>query len=223
MVYVHLFCAGLMTAAAALITVVEPGFWSIFGLVFFGASLAGGEAERRGRLDDKTRARLDPFRLRRGDVDGYGWLLRVLADMDGRTPRARRRSRIALDAITEDERLMDGLIVHSRRHQISVAVFAKRLRRWGAGGLAPVLASLHEDGRTREAAVTVMGLRVRPAHLPFLVERAVDWVPEVRAAAHEVLRAQLKQRPQLLPPARLAYARVARRKHAPALSQLIGI
>ncbi|MEU7876554.1 hypothetical protein [Dactylosporangium sp. NPDC049140] len=221
--YVHLFCAGLMTAAAALVTVVEPGFWSIFGLVFFGFSLVLAEATRRGRLDDKTRARLEPFllRLRRGDVDGYGWLLRVLADMDGRTPRARRRSRIALDAITADERLMDGLIVHCRRRQISVGPFVKRLGRWGAGGLAPMLASLHTDGRARETAVTAMGRRVRPAHLPLLVERAVDWVPEVRAAAHEVLRTQLGQRPELLPPARLAYARIARRKHAPALAQLI--
>ncbi|GAA2332429.1 hypothetical protein [Dactylosporangium salmoneum] len=221
--HVHLFCAGLMTAASALLTVAEPGFWPTFGLVFFGFSLVLAEAVRRKRLDDKTRARLEPFllRLRPGDVDGYGWLLRVLADLDGRTPRGRRRSRVALDVIVADERLLEGLIVHCRRREISVEVFAERLGRRGAGGLAPALASLHADGRAREAAVLVMGRRVRPAHLPFLVERAVDWVPEVRAAAHEVLRTRLGQNLELRLRARHAYERVARRKHAPALAQLI--
>ncbi|GAA3209976.1 hypothetical protein ACFO1B_56500 [Dactylosporangium siamense] len=222
-VHVHWCCAALMTAASALITVVEPAFWSVFGLVFFGLSLALAEATRRQRLDDKVRNRLDPFlgRLRRGDVDGYGWLLRVLATMDGRTPRARRRSRVALAAITADERLLDGLLVHCRRHQLSVAVFAERLGRRGTAGLTPVLASLHPDGHARQAAVTAIGPRLHPAHLPFLVERAVDWVPEVRAAAHQVLRTGLGRRPDLELPAGRAYARVARRKHAPALSQLI--
>lgn len=190
---------------------------------FFGASLVLAEATRRQRLDDRTRARVAPFlrRLRRGDIDGYGWLLRVLADMDGRTPRGRRRSRVALDAIAADERLMDGLLVHCRRRRLGVEVFVERLRRRSAGGLTPPLASLHPDGHVREAAVTAMGRRVRPAHLPFLVERAVDWVPEVRAAAHQALRTGLGQRPGLLPPARPVSARIARRAHAPALARLL--
>lgn len=172
---------------------------------------------------EQARARIGPFlrRLRRDNVDGYAWLLRVLANMDGCTPRARRRSRVALDVIAANERLVDGLFVHCRRRQISVAVFADRLGRFGAGVLVPVLASLHPDGRIREAAVTAMARRLRPAHLPFLVERAVDWVPEVRTAAHDVLRTQLGRRPELLPQAKSAYARIARRKHAPALAQLI--
>ncbi|GAB3850938.1 HEAT repeat domain-containing protein [Dactylosporangium cerinum] len=213
-----------MTAASALITVVEPAFWSVFGLLFFGFGLVLAEATRRQRLDDVTRNRLEPFlgRLRRGDVDGYGWLLKVLATIDGRTPRARRRSRVALAAITADERLLDGLIWHCRHRQISVAVFAERLGRPGAAGLTPVLASLHPDGHVRQAAVTAMGRRpLRPAHLPFLLERANDWVPEVRAAAHEVLRSQLGQHPGLLAPARMAFERVARRRHAPTLRDLI--
>lgn len=142
--------------------------------------------------------------LKRGNVEGYAWLLRVLADMDGRTPRARRRTRVALELIAANERLMDGLFVHCRRNEVSVAVFADRLGRFGTGKHAPVLASLHPDGQVREAAVKAMALRLRPAYVPFLVERAVDWVPEVRTAAHDVLRAQLGQRPELVSPARSA-------------------
>jgi hypothetical protein len=223
-VYVHWPCAALMTAASALITVVEPAFWSVFGLVFSGFSLVLAEATRRQRLDDKTCNRLEPFlqRLGRRDVDGYRWLLRVLATIDGRTPRAHRRSRVALAAIAADERLLDGLIWHCRHGQVSVAVFAGRLGRLGAAGLAPVLASLHPDGHIRQAAVTAMGRNpVGFAHLPFLMERANDWVPEVRAATHQVLRSQLGQHPGLSAPARHAFERVARRRHAPALRALI--
>ncbi|MDG6105600.1 hypothetical protein Daura_13365 [Dactylosporangium aurantiacum] len=221
----NLCCAWLMTAAAAFVVVIEPGLRSVLAFLFFGSGLVLAEGTRRARLDDRTRARVEPFRrrLRRGDVDGYGWLLRVLADLDGRTPRARRRSRVALDAIAAEQRLMDGLIVHCRRRQVSVAVFAGRLGRWGAGALTPALASLHPDGRVREAAVTAMGRRTRAGHLPFLVERAVDWVPQVRAAAHGVLRTLLERRPQLLAPAGPAAARVARRRHAPALQRLLDV
>lgn len=68
---------------------VEPSFWAIVGGLLFGFPTALAEAQRRARLDDKARARMGPFlrRLRRGNVDGYAWLLRVLAKMDGRTPR----------------------------------------------------------------------------------------------------------------------------------------
>ena len=216
-----LFLAGLLTAVSALVLVVDP-VAGVTGLLCFGFCLCLAEVQRRARVDNRTRARIEPFlhRLRRGNVDGYVWLLKVLADMDGRTPRARRRSRIALGLIATNAILMDGLFVHSRRREISVAVFGDRLRRFGAGVLVPALASLHPDGRIRQAAVTAMSWRFRPAHLPFLIERAVDWVPAVRSAAHDILGKQLRRR-DLLRRATTSYARVARRKHAPELERLI--
>ncbi|WP_155386011.1 hypothetical protein [Catellatospora paridis] len=214
-----------MTAASTLILVVEPSVMAILVWLFFGFGLVGTEAGRRALVDEKARARIGPFlrQLRRGNVDGYVWLLRTLADVEGLPRWSRRRGRITLDAIAADEQLMNGLLVHCRRRQISVAAFADRLGRWGAGVLVPPLASLHPDGRVREAAVVAMARRLRTAHVPFLIERAVDWVPEVRTAAHAVLKAELGQHPGLLPHARVAYARVSRRKHAPAVARLLGL
>jgi hypothetical protein len=158
-----------------------------------------------------------PFlgRLDRRTVDGYIWLLWRLAKLDGRTWRARRRVRIALTAIGGDVRLLDGLFVHCRQRQLSVDAFTRP----GRSTLNAALASLHPDGRIREAAVAAMGRRMRPEHVPFLMERTVDWVPEVRIAALEVLR----KKTELWPQARSAYTRVARRKHAPAVAELLGL
>jgi hypothetical protein len=220
--YLFLINCGLLTAASAAVIVREP-IWAVPGVLLFGSAFGVAEANRREHLDARTRERLAPFlgRLRCGRRDGYDWLLQVLAGMDGRTPRARRRSRVALAAIAADRQLMNGLFIHTRHRHLSVAVFAARLGRAGSGALVPALASLHSDGRIRQAAVIEMGDRLSPASLPFLFERTVDWAPEVRAAARDTLRTQLRHQPDLLPTARAAYARIARRKHAAEVGQLL--
>ncbi|GAB4054236.1 hypothetical protein [Catellatospora paridis] len=220
--HLPLSAAGAMTAASAMVLVANP-VWGTAGVLLFGFGTVRLERQRRVLGDDEIRARISPFRqLRRGDVDGFAWLLRVLAEIDGRSPRARRNARIALETIAAEDRLMRSLIFHCRRNDVSVEVFRDRLRRFGTGTLAATLASLHPDGRVRVAAVAAMGRRLRPVHLPFLVERTVDWAPQVRTPAQRVLRRQLRRRPALLPQVRAAYARVARRRHAPVVAQLIG-
>ncbi len=60
---------------------------------------------------------------------------------------------------------------------------------------APMLVQLlmcHPDGRVREAAIRMANLRPdRGRELRFLLVRLNDWVPEVRRAASEALRARL--------------------------------
>ncbi|MER7004087.1 hypothetical protein ABT297_13730 [Dactylosporangium sp. NPDC000555] len=87
--------------------------------------------------------------------------------------------------------------------------------------LTSALASLHADGHVREAAVVAMGDQLRPAHLRFLVQLAVDWVPEVRAAALRVLGTAFGERPALRLPAVRAAAKVIRHKHALCMADLI--
>jgi hypothetical protein len=214
--YLHLFTAGLMTSASLLVVFVDP-LTAAVGIVFFGAGLALAVAQRIQYLNERTTAMVKPFlgRLDRRNADGYVWLLWRLAKLDGRTPRARRRVRIALTAIGGDARLLDGLFVHCRQRRLSVDAFTRPNR----STLHAALASLHPDGRIRQAAVAAMGRRMRPEHMPFLMERAVDWVPEVRAAALGVLQ----ERAEMWPQARSAYQRVARRKHAPAVAELLGL
>jgi len=50
----------------------------------------------------------------------------------------------------------------------------------------------HADGFKREEAVRRLGVRGDPAALPYLIERANDWVPQVREAAYDVLIQLLK-------------------------------
>jgi hypothetical protein len=217
-----LACGVLMTLASALVLLVDPWF-ALLGLLMFGGSTIILESTRRARLAERTRARLSPFvsGLRRGNADGFRWLLTVLAKLDGRHPGARRRALVALKTIAENERLLDGLIFHSRHGHVDLAVFSRRLSAPGASSLVAALASLHPDGHIREAAVRAMARRLRPAHLPFLLERAVDWFPQVRTLAQTALRFELARRPALLPQARSAYARIARRAHAAQIAQVI--
>ncbi|MFD0599810.1 hypothetical protein ACFQZ4_51995 [Catellatospora coxensis] len=199
--HLPLAAAGAMIAVSATVAVANP-VWGSGGVALFGYGAIRIEMQRRVLADDETRARIAPFRqLRRGDVDGFAWLLQVLAEFDSRLPRTRRDARIALAAIAAEHLLMRGLIFHCRRRDVSVEVFQDRLRRFGTGPLACALASLHPDGQVRAAAVAAMGRRLQPAQLPFLLERTVDWAPQVRTAAQHVLHSRLRRQPALLPPA----------------------
>ena len=72
------------------------------------------------------------------------------------------------------------------------------LARWGTAllsqpGLADLLAmSSSLNGFKRENAVRRLGMLGNPASIPYLIERANDWVPQVRAAAYDALIRMLK-------------------------------
>jgi hypothetical protein len=211
-----------LSAACVLVIVVQPD-WAVVKFLLFGGCAAFFLMIRRHLLAYEVRVRLRPFLggVRRGDVDGVGWLLEALAAMDGWTPYARRRARAALAAVVSSEQLLEALIFHGRRGHVSVAAFSKRIGSRFAGPLAESLASLDPDGRVRESAVLAMARRPCPDQLRFLVERSADWVPQVRSAAQQALRTQLAQWPELVPRAQAASHRIARRAHAAEVFNLV--
>jgi HEAT repeat protein len=50
------------------------------------------------------------------------------------------------------------------------------------------LATLHRSGYVREAALAALADRPHPGALPFVLARANDWVPELRALAYGIVR-----------------------------------
>jgi len=62
------------------------------------------------------------------------------------------------------------------------------------GAEVPLLgmASFHRDGFVREQAVELLAQRHDGGELPYLLIRANDWVPQVREAAQEAIRARLQ-------------------------------
>ena len=54
------------------------------------------------------------------------------------------------------------------------------------------IASFHQNGYVREAAINRLALVTTGAELPFLILRVNDWVPNVRDAANETIRSRLK-------------------------------
>src|ERR1041385_4525609 len=59
---------------------------------------------------------------------------------------------------------------------------------WPPPGFVELLAmSSHASGFKRENAVRRLGMLGNPLALPYLIERANDWVPQVRAAARDAL------------------------------------
>jgi len=54
------------------------------------------------------------------------------------------------------------------------------------------MASFHQSGYVREAAIERLGLITSGAALPFLILRVNDWVSDVRDAAYEAIRSRLK-------------------------------
>jgi hypothetical protein len=138
----------------------------------------------------------------------------------------RRRGKHAAAALADlvsRPALLDGLMFHARRGQLRAELqpFADRADR-RSDPLATALASLHADGFVREAAVAAMATRSRWEFVPFLLERAVEWVEPVRARALAALAEMLAEPsdPHRLPVAR-GYRRVAARRHAPALAALL--
>lgn len=86
----------------------------------------------------------------------------------------------------------------------------------GSGGvIATALASLHADGRVREAAVTRMVTDAVPESAPFLVLRSADWVRQVRSRARAGLSVLLHDAPlDFLPAAAPMAAMISRRWRA---------
>jgi HEAT repeat protein len=54
------------------------------------------------------------------------------------------------------------------------------------------MASFHQNGYVRQAAIDRLDLIASGAELPFLILRLNDWVPEVRGAAYEAIRSRLR-------------------------------
>jgi HEAT repeat protein len=54
------------------------------------------------------------------------------------------------------------------------------------------MASFHSNGYVREAAVKRLALITSGAELPFLILRVNDWVPNIREAAYDAIRARLE-------------------------------
>ncbi|MCW2506551.1 MAG: hypothetical protein JWO79_4835 [Actinomycetia bacterium] len=91
-------------------------------------------------------------------------------------------------------------------------IAADRLTSSTAGPLGTALASLHKQGRVREAAVEAMTRAPIPAFVPFLVVRGADWVPVVRYRARGALAELLDADPRTyLPVAAPIAALVGRR------------
>lgn len=96
-------------------------------------------------------------------------------------------AREALAVVSADPRLVRQLDESARAPRWSpppawVAEAAEHLSA-GGGPLATALASLHPDGRVREAAVARMLTEPCPGSAPFLVLRTCDWVRPVRDRA----------------------------------------
>ncbi|BCY09061.1 hypothetical protein [Actinoplanes sp. L3-i22] len=145
----------------------------------------------------------------RHDLPGYQRLIPAL------TPLRGARAAAALAGLQDCAKSLDGLFLHARRRELA------GLPEPGDTPLSWALASLHPDGHVREAAVNAMGRQPQSVFAPFLVERAVDHVGAVRSAALAGLRALLADESAWMPVAR-SYRRVAGRRHADALAELLG-
>ncbi|MEV4133727.1 hypothetical protein AB0J72_16340 [Dactylosporangium sp. NPDC049742] len=146
-------------------------------------------------------------------LDGYRQLLAAL----------RRRSPIALAQLSSRPALIDGLFFHARRGDLrrELQPFADRLRK-RSNPVTRALASLHPDGHVREAAVSAMVERPRPEYVPFLAERAVEWVEPVRRRALAGLHKMLTEQPaRYRPLVARELPRFAARRHGPALAALL--
>ena len=168
-------------------------------------------AARRQHRTDRVR-RLTQ-RLARHDLEGYRHLLTAL----------RRRAPIALAQLSDRPAVIDGLIFHAQRGDLrrELQPFADRIRQ-RANAVTRSLASLHADGHVREAAVSRMVKRPRPEYVPFLTERAVEWVEPVRLRALAGLRKMCIEQPNRYRPlVARELPRLAARRHAAALTQLL--
>ncbi|WP_027344866.1 hypothetical protein [Hamadaea tsunoensis] len=227
------FGDGLMLLATAVMTggslgmIPEEPVWGVIGALFFGFGLY---AQLFGHLWTLARRRspgpaesLAPFgrTLRRGNPAGYGSLLRVLAGLQGRRRIRRRRSAAMLEFLAAQPALRAGLFHHAHRGELDLSTFVERLAADPRDPLVAALSSLHADGRVRERAVAAMASAPHRGHVPFLVERAVEWAPQVRSAALTALRDQLAAGPLILQDLRREYARVERRRHAPGVAELL--
>ncbi|MGX6601461.1 hypothetical protein ACWKSP_04880 [Micromonosporaceae bacterium Da 78-11] len=196
--------------------VAVPSLLLAGGIVLAFTSARNGIAATVGARTERLRSMR--FFLVRHDPDGYRELLTLLRR------RARRTRPVAL-ALLDEPQLVDGLIFHARRGHLRAELqpFADRVR----GDARPdpvalVFASVHADGHVREAAVAAMAARPRPEYVPFLVERAVEWVEPVRARALATLHDLLTAEPGTYRPLIIVeFPRVAARRHAPALAALL--
>ena len=179
-----------------------------------------------GRITARRRDREHQFwllrqRLARHNPDGYRELLALLRYPTG------RRATGALIQISDRPALIDGLIFHARRGDLGVELqpFADRVRRIARphpDAVAWALASLHLDGHVRQAAVAGMAARPLPVYVPFLVERAVEWVEPVRGRSLAALREMIAEQPgRYRPLLAQDFSRVAARRHAAALAALL--
>lgn len=144
---------------------------------------------------------LDGVRLlvrdaRQGRSELLEELGRALIDLDGRlTPTSACQ---ALAIVSAAPRLVLRLDKDARRpYWASPPNWLDRARRrLGDGGVvAAALASMHGDGRVREAAVARMVELARPETGPFMVLRTTDWVTQVRSRARAGLSALLHDDP----------------------------
>jgi hypothetical protein len=179
------------------------------GVVVLGLGLWVAVVERVNRGPDAT-AELRPFRehVSRNDVDGYRHLLAAVA------PLRAKQAHVALAALAGCPRLLDGLLFHGRRHELAMPPVPANA--WSAA-----MATLHAEGRVREAAIAWIAARPEPGHLMFLMERAVDRAAPVRERALATLAGLLAAHPQIRPSAQEWLPRIAGRRHAAAVAALI--
>ncbi|GAA4606786.1 hypothetical protein BJY16_006004 [Actinoplanes octamycinicus] len=215
--HVGLWGCALMTVASLVAFLGDPRT-AACGLLFFGSGCAFMVSVwRREAITEATAGTTGlVLHLARHDLPGYRRMVAAL------TPLRGSRAAAALATLAACDRALDGLFLHARRRELDGLP--------SAGGTPPApggtplgwaLASLHPDGHVRAAAVAAMCRRPRVEFAPFLVERAVDHVGAVRAAALAGLRTMLADEAAWRPVAG-SYRRVAGRRHAAALAGLLG-
>ncbi|WP_344511736.1 hypothetical protein [Dactylosporangium maewongense] len=200
----------------ARIWVNDPGLATV--CLAIGAVVVLGPMQAHRWVAARRQDRADRFRRlterpARHDLDGYRQLLAAL----------RRRSPIALAQLSSRPALIDGLFFHARRGDLrrELQPFADRLRKC-PNPVTRALASLHPDGHVCEAAVSAMVERPRPEYVPFLAERAVEWVEPVRRRALAGLHRMLTEQPaRYRPLVARELSRFAARRHGPALAALL--
>jgi hypothetical protein len=168
-------------------------------------------AARRQDRADRFRRLME--RPARHDLEGYRQLLTAL----------RRRPPIALAQLSDRPAVIGGLFFHARRGDLrpELQPFADRVGQ-RPNPVTWALASLHADGHVREAAVSGMVKRPRPEYVPFLSERAVEWVEPVRLRALAGLRKMLTEQPaRYRPLVARELPRLAARRYAAALAALL--
>ncbi|GAA0430379.1 hypothetical protein Aca07nite_39130 [Actinoplanes capillaceus] len=130
----------------------------------------------------------------------------------------------ALRRLSASPAILDKLFRHARQGNLTeqLRLFTAAAILPEAPALARALASTDRNGDVREKAVLAMGRRPVPEFVPFLVERAVDVVEPVRAAALEVLRELIAAKPYACRELLVrAAARVERRDHATPVQGLV--